>query len=66
MFWKITDRTEAGDNGEAQEEEGRSTGKRFLARGYSVFNAAQVEGFEGHTGATSSPKSSSRKAGYGG
>lgn len=46
VFWKITDRAEAGDNGETQEEEGRSTGKRFLARGYSVFNAAQVEGFE--------------------
>lgn len=45
VFWKITDRHEVGDNTEAQEE-GRNGNKRFLARGYSVFNAAQVEGYE--------------------
>lgn len=44
VFWKITEQAEPGDDAEG--DDGRRGGKRFLARGYSVFNAAQVEGYE--------------------
>lgn len=44
VFWKITERGEAQDGSEEQEDS--RGGRRFFARGYSVFNAAQVEGFE--------------------
>lgn len=41
VFWKIFDKDE-----EQTEEPGENDGRRFMARGYSVFNAAQVEGYE--------------------
>lgn len=41
VFWKIFDR----DEGQA-EEPAENDHRRFMARGYSVFNAAQVEGYE--------------------
>ena len=40
MFWKTFDRDEETD--QPQENDRR----RFMARGYSVFNAAQVDGYE--------------------
>lgn len=45
VFWKVTDRNEEGEDGGDGSEETRS-GRQFFAKGYSVFNAAQVEGYE--------------------
>lgn len=45
VFWKITDRNEEGEEGGDSPDDTRS-GRRLFARGYSVFNAAQVEGYE--------------------
>ena len=42
VFWKISDKEEQDDAGEG-EEDGRRP--RVFARGYSVFNAAQVDGY---------------------
>ena len=42
VFWKISDKEEQEDAGEGEEEDGRRS--RVFARGYSVFNAAQVDG----------------------
>ena len=42
VFWKISDKDEAEDADEG--EDGRRS--RVFARGYSVFNAAQVDGYE--------------------
>jgi len=44
VFWKISDKDEQedGDNGQDGEDGRRS---RVFARGYSVFNAAQVDGY---------------------
>jgi antirestriction protein ArdC len=39
VFWKTLDREESEDPGET------AAGRRFVARGYSVFNAAQVDGY---------------------
>ena len=44
VFWKITERGESDDSSDDQED--NRGGRRFFARGYSVFNAAQVDGFE--------------------
>ena len=44
VFWKITERGETEEGGEEQEDSRGS--RRFFARGYSVFNATQVDGFE--------------------
>jgi antirestriction protein ArdC len=41
VFWKVTDQDEES---EAEEDE-ESSGRRFFARGYGVFNAAQVDGY---------------------
>ena len=41
VFWKIFDKDE-----EQTEEPGENDRRRFMARGYSVFNASQVEGYE--------------------
>lgn len=41
VFWKIFDKDE-----EQTEEPAENDRRRFMARGYSVFNAAQVEGYE--------------------
>ncbi len=45
VFWKISDKDEQeeGDNGQDGEDGCRS---RVFARGYSVFNAAQVDGYQ--------------------
>ena len=45
VFWKISDKDEQedGDNGQDGEDGRRS---RVFARGYSVFNATQVDGYE--------------------
>ncbi|TLU70631.1 ArdC family protein [Lichenicoccus roseus] len=44
VFWKAMDRSGAEAGSEKQED---ATGsRRFVARGYSVFNADQVDGFE--------------------
>lgn len=40
VYWNVTEGTEDGG-----EEEEKRSGRRFFARGYSVFNAAQVDGF---------------------
>ena len=42
VFWKISDREEQEDADEGTEDGRRS---RVFARGYSVFNAAQVDGY---------------------
>ena len=42
VFWKISDKEEQDDAGEGEEDGRRS---RVFARGYSVFNAAQVDGY---------------------
>ena len=44
VFWKAMDRAGAGGGPEEQEDARGS--RRFVARGYSVFNADQVDGFE--------------------
>jgi len=44
VFWKITERGEADEGSEEQEDS--HGGRRFCAHGYSVLNAAQVDGFE--------------------
>ena len=41
VFWKTFDKEE-----EQTEEPGDNDRRRFMARGYSVFNAAQVDGYE--------------------
>jgi antirestriction protein ArdC len=46
VFWKVTDKGKADETVEPQEDESRSAGRRFLARGYAVFNATQVDGYE--------------------
>jgi antirestriction protein ArdC len=43
VFWKINQRGEDADDGD-HEQEGRGRARMF-ARGYSVFNEAQVEGY---------------------
>lgn len=45
VFWKITDRDDEGDDSTDDQDDVR-TGRRFFAKGYSVFNAAQVDGYE--------------------
>jgi antirestriction protein ArdC len=40
VFWKVTDKEVA-----AEHEENAETKRLFLARGYSVFNVSQVEGY---------------------
>ena len=45
VFWKISDRKDDPD-GEEQTDEATGGRSRVLARGYSVFNAAQVKGYE--------------------
>ena len=42
VFWKISDKEEQEDANEGEEDGRRS---RVFARGYSVFNAAQVDGY---------------------
>ncbi len=42
VFWKISDREEQEASDEGAEDDRRS---RVFARGYSVFNAAQVDGY---------------------
>ena len=44
VFWKTLDR--AGAGGGPDEQEDANVSRRFVARGYSVFNADQVDGFE--------------------
>ena len=44
VFWKTLDR--AGAGGGPEEQEDATGSRRFVARGYSVFNADQVDGFE--------------------
>ena len=41
VFWKVFDKDE-----EQTEEPSENDRRRFMARGYSVFNASQVEGYE--------------------
>ena len=45
VFWKISDRK---DDPEGEDQTDETTGRRslVLARGYAVFNAAQVDGYE--------------------
>ncbi|WP_420608210.1 ArdC family protein [Novosphingopyxis sp.] len=43
VFWKISDKEDQEDANEGAEDDRRS---RVFARGYSVFNAAQVDGYE--------------------
>jgi antirestriction protein ArdC len=42
VFWKVDDPDDQ-DDGDTSDDESRR--KRFMARGYSVFNVAQVDGF---------------------
>ena len=42
VFWKISDKEEQEDGDEGTDDDRRS---RVFARGYSVFNAAQVDGY---------------------
>ena len=44
VFWKTLEQGETEEPREDQEDS--RSGRRFVARGYSVFNAAQVAGFE--------------------
>ena len=44
VFWKAMDR--AGAEAGPEEQEDARGSRRFVARGYSVFNADQVDGFE--------------------
>lgn len=44
VFWKVNERDEAETEAEGAEEDTRP-GRRIFARGYSVFNADQVEGW---------------------
>ena len=46
VFWKMLDQGEKGEAPEADEEGGR---RRMVARGYNVFNAEQIEGYEAPT-----------------
>lgn len=43
VFWKTSGAEESEDGAAGESERGR---RRFFARGYSVFNIAQVDGFE--------------------
>jgi len=45
VFWKFSDRDRDEDAGEGEERE-EHTSRGVLARGYSVFNAAQVDGYQ--------------------
>jgi antirestriction protein ArdC len=45
VFWKFSDRDAAEDAGDAEERE-EHISRGVLARGYSVFNAAQVDGYQ--------------------
>ncbi len=47
VFWKTTGQDDADDDTDGQDE-GRGGG-RFFAKGYSVFNTAQVDGYEAPT-----------------
>jgi antirestriction protein ArdC len=44
VFWKPIERDEDDGNADSQGE--AHAGRRFFAKGYSVFNAAQVDGYE--------------------
>jgi antirestriction protein ArdC len=44
LFWKQVGGTDAADDGQSEEEAGGRA--RFMARGYNVFNAAQVDGYD--------------------
>lgn len=46
VFWRVLDGRGAEEAGDEGEDEAAGRGRRLLARGYSVFNAAQVEGYE--------------------
>lgn len=47
VFWKTFDRdNEGGSEGEGSGGEGGSRGRPFMARGFTLFNAAQVDGWE--------------------
>ena len=46
VFWRLLDEREAGGAGDAGDEDEAGGRQRLLARGYSVFNAAQVKGYE--------------------
>lgn len=48
VYWKVSER-EAESEGDREEGEGTRE-RRFLARSFSVFNAAQVEGYTPETG----------------
>jgi len=50
VFWKIFDKDE-----EQTEEPNENDRRRFMARGYSVFNASQVDGYEAPTAVTLPP-----------
>lgn len=45
VFWKALDGKARDDGAEADEADGDERGRRFVARGYGVFNAAQVDGW---------------------
>lgn len=47
VFWKVSERDGKDRQGIATgpEDEGREQGRGLIARGYSVFNAAQVDGY---------------------
>jgi antirestriction protein ArdC len=48
VFWKVFENGEEEDDAGRDDDEdaGSSRGRRFMARGYHVFNCAQVDGFE--------------------
>jgi antirestriction protein ArdC len=47
VFWKVYDRADAeeGDDATPEDERDGRGDRRFFARGYTVFNAAQVDGY---------------------
>jgi len=45
VFWKFSD-LESDENSKDQKQEEEETRRSILARGYTVFNASQVEGFQ--------------------
>ncbi|MDD2942939.1 MAG: zincin-like metallopeptidase domain-containing protein [bacterium] len=46
VFWKFFDKEQQEDCEETAEQEGNKVSNAVMARGYAVFNAAQVEGFQ--------------------
>lgn len=46
VFWKVFENGTEEEDADEEQDAARTPDRRFMARGYSVFNCAQVDGYE--------------------